>query len=211
MVSGPTKQSRQLRWGAPALILLSAGFILLVAPEERTLGGGITSVYLHVSLIWTGIVALIAAGGLGLLVTIANRVRWAKWAQAAGWVGLGFFAAGFGMSAMAAIVNWGGIFWQEPRNATALNVIAITLIVQAAGALLPPTRWRSLLHAIPAGVLIYGTLVTPLVLHPPGAARNATSLAIQLTFLSLFLLGCLAAVWIIWQIAHRAERHATPG
>lgn len=186
-------------WFIPAGLAILAVIILYLAPDEATLGSGITSVYLHVGLIWTGITGLIVAGLLGLISAVANRPGWAKWARSAGWIGLGFFAAGFGMSVIAAIENWGGVFWQEPRNATALNVIAITLIVQVAVVLLPASRWMPLVHLLPAGVLIFGTAITPLVLHPPDAATSAP-LPIQGTFVSLYLLTLLFAAWLMLRL-----------
>ena len=198
------KRRRQpTTWLLPAAALIAGALILAFAPQEQTLGRGITSVYLHVSLIWAGMAALLASGALGLLIAVSGRVAWDRWAQAAGWVGLGFFGAGFGMSVVASIVNWGGVFWQEPRNASALNVMALALIVQVLVALLPLSRWRSLLHLAPAAILLYGTLATPLTLHPPSAARDSTSPAIQFAFLSLFLLALLAAGWSAWRLTQR--------
>jgi hypothetical protein len=190
------RQAILTSWLIPAGLAILAAIILFLAPDEATLGSGINSVYLHVSLIWAGMAVLIAAGLLGLIAAITNRPGWRRWARSAGWIGLAFFAAGFGMSVIAAIDNWGGVFWQEPRNATALNVIAITLIVQVVSILLVATRWLPLIHLIPAGILVYGTVITPLVLHPPNAAATSPP-AIQATFLGLFFLALLFAGWLL--------------
>lgn len=201
------KRSLLTSWLVPALLFILAVVVLYVAPDEATLGSGINSVYMHVSLIWTGMTMLVAAGILGLISAIIARPGWRKWARSAGWIGLGFFTAGFGMSVYAAIDNWGGVFWQEPRNATALNVIAITLIVQVVSVIMPATRWLPLVHVIPAGILVYGTLITPLVLHPPNAAVRSP-LPIQATFLSLFFLAMLFALWLF--LRTNGFRHVSP-
>ena len=185
-------------WGLFALILLSASLILWAAPAEQTLGSGITSVYLHVSLIWAGMTGLVVAELLGLVLLITGRDSLQSWTLHIAWIGLAFYAAGFAMSVLASIVNWGGVFWQEPRNVTAFNVMGLTLIVQIVIGWLPQPRLRGLLHMLPAGFLIYATLITPLVLHPGSAARSSPSLAIQATFLSLFFLCALAAAWLVW-------------
>ena len=67
-----------------------AALLLWLAPAEQTLGSGITSVYVHVALTWTGMTGLIIAAVLGLAPIIhisswrvdgavAVAVRWAKW------------------------------------------------------------------------------------------------------------------------------------
>ncbi|MFQ5398098.1 MAG: hypothetical protein ACE5E7_00715 [Anaerolineae bacterium] len=187
-----------LFWG----VLLSAAVIILwLAPEEQTLGQGIRSVYVHVALIWAGLAGLVIAGLLGLLLAATGSRRILAWLQVIGWVGLAFYAAGVGMSIVSSKVNWGNVFWQEPRMQVALNMLAVATLVQLAIAWLPWVRLRGVLAAGLIIVLAWSTLNAPLVLHPRNPIGSSSSSTIQLTFSALTLLSVLSAAWIVrfWQ------------
>ncbi|UCG24837.1 MAG: hypothetical protein JSW55_02225 [Chloroflexota bacterium] len=181
-------------------IVVLAAVVLWLAPAEQTLGSGITSVYVHVALTWSGMTGLIVAAALGLAAALLGRSGWQDWGHVVGWVGLGMFAAGLIMSAVAAGINWGNVFWQEPRFNSALQILAVGLIVQVVNSLPLPYRLRGLLQALPAALLIWLTMITPLVLHPGNAARTSPSAAIRFTFIGLYVLCCLAGAWIVLAI-----------
>jgi hypothetical protein len=192
-------------------ILALAALILLLAPAERTLGSGITSVYVHVALTWTAMASLVVAALLGLLAAILARPALQDWGYTTAWVGLALFVAGLAMSALAAGINWGNVFWQEPRFNSALQILAVGLIVQVINSFPIPYRLRGLLQTLPAAVLLWLTSATPLVLHPGNAARTSPSWAIRLTFFGLFALCCLAGAWIVISLRRRqlAQEEAT--
>lgn len=178
-------------------IILLASLLLWFAPLERTLGAGIKIVYIHVALIWTGMTGLALLGilGLGILLTAQQKLQ--AWTQTIGWVALGFFAAGIGISTIAAKVNWGAVFWQEPRTVAMLQVLAVGIIVQVANSWPIWPRLKGLFSVLVVAFLSWSLLNTPLVLHPRNPARTSPSLGIQLSFFGLFLLSCLAASWLV--------------
>ena len=192
-----TQKKNWLFWLA---ILITAGLLLWFAPEEQTLGGGIKSVYVHVALIWVGMAGLTLAGFIGLGVIIWANEQLSSWMQTVGWVAFAFYAAGVGMSVLASKVNWGNVFWQEPRMRAALNTLAVVLIVEVVIDWVPWIRLRGVMSAGLVAMLAWTTLAAPLVLHPSDPIRTSSSSAIQLTFLGLFLLCALAAVWLVWRL-----------
>lgn len=196
-------RQRSVSWLALAGIVALAALLLWLAPAEQTLGTGITSVYVHVALTWTGMTGLVIAGLLGLAAAVAGRPGLQDWAHLVAWVGLGAFFAGLAMSAVAAGINWGNVFWREPRFNSALQILALGIIVQVANTLPIPYRLRGLLQAVPAGILVWLTSITPLVLHPGNAARTSPSAAIRFTFLGLYILCCLAGTWIVLVVRGR--------
>lgn len=183
----------------PLSLLVAAMIVLAAAPPEATLGNGIRFVYLHVSLTWTGMTALILAGIVGLILGVTGRSRVLEWARAIGWVGTGLFAAGLGVSVLAARVNWGGVFWEEPRLRSSLNALAMALIVQISSGWLPWKRLTGALYVTLALFLAWTNLTTALVLHPRNPVATASSSAIRGTFFTLFALGCLCAGWLVWR------------
>jgi hypothetical protein len=194
---------RKVAWPALAIIVVLAGVVLWLAPAEQTLGSGITSVYVHVALTWTGMTGLMIAAVLGLAAALLRRPGWQAWAQLVGWVGLGGFAAGLVMSTVAAGMNWGNVFWQEPRFNSALQILALGLIVQIVNSLSIDYRLRGVLQAVPAAAFIWLTVNTPLVLHPGDAARSSPSAAIRFTFFGLYILCSLAGAWLVLAIRQR--------
>ncbi len=208
MQTGSDPARRRLRdlalWGLMGLLLL---LLWQFSPPERTLGTGIRPVYVHVGLIWTGMIGLVSAGLLGGWLLVTGDVCWRRWARATGWVACGFFLAGLLVSMWASQVNWGGVFLAEPRYLTNFAVLLAALVVQIL-AELPFFSSRVLggLYLMVAGALLLSLRVTPLVLHPVNPVRTSNSIGIQLTFLGFFLLFLVAAVWMVARLATGSSR-----
>lgn len=179
-------------------ILVAASVLIWLAPEERTLGQGIKIVYLHVGLIWAGMVTFSLAGLLGLAVTFSAHKKIQAWTQTIGWVALLLFAAGIAMSIVATKINWGAFFWTEPRMIASLQFLVVAMLVQFVNSWLPWHRGRGMLSALLATFLMFSILGTPLVLHPQSPIRASSSLGIKMSFLGMFILCCLIAAWFIW-------------
>jgi hypothetical protein len=182
--------------GLGSLVIL-AGLLLWLAPNEKTLGAGIKPVYLHVALTWTGLVGLTVSALAGLSLLITARPGLDRWAQTIGWVAFGFFAAGFLLSLLASQMNWGGLAWGEPRNLTALNTLAIGLSVQIVNGWPIPLRGRGLLRLLPAAGYGLSAAAAPLILHPRNPITTSSSFGIQFAFFGMFAVCLLAASWLV--------------
>ncbi|GJM41275.1 MAG: hypothetical protein DHS20C20_15570 [Ardenticatenaceae bacterium] len=191
-------------WGIPLALLLSVVLLIALAPEEQTLGDGIRSVYLHVGLIWAGLVGfgVTAVLGLGLLVT--GKVAWLRWLSPVGWAALGFYAAGVFMSMVASADNWGSVFLQEPRMAASLNGLAVAIILLVLGSWQPWLRLRGALSASIIFILFWFNLRAELVLHPPNPIANSSATPIQFTFLLATALFVGLAGWVVWLLRKTA-------
>lgn len=187
------------------VIVVATAVLLLIAPQEATLGSGIRSVYVHVALIWVGIAGFVAAGllGIGLLITDYSLLY--PWMRTIGWAGVAFFAAGLAMSALASQANWGAVFWQEPRMRSSGTSLAIAVIVMVAMGWVPWFRVRGgMMTAVPL-IFFWLTARTDLVLHPANPILTSDSAGIQVTFAGLFVLAGLAAGLLVWR-AMREEK-----
>ncbi len=184
-------------WYMIAFLIVSAGLLLWAAPSERTLGAGIKLVYVHVAMTWTGMLGLTLAGVIGLGVALLGRPPLLAWARKVGWTAGGFFAAGLLTSALAAWVNWGGVFWAEPRMQTALNGLVLALVALVASGWLPWRRAGGALLAVPPVFLAWSTSSATLVLHPRSPILSSSSPGIQLAFLGSFALCLAAAAWLV--------------
>jgi hypothetical protein len=206
-------------WAALGGVMTLAAALLWLAPAEATLGQGIKAVYLHVALTWAGMTGLGVAALVALAAVTSRRPSWRPWVLTIAWVALAFHGGGTLMSLVAADINWGAMFWSEPRTRVALSLLALGLIVQVINSwmgeeeadrrtatLTLSQRLALLLYPALVAYMVISTATTPLVLHPRDPIRSSTSVAIQLTFAGLFLLALLAAALLAW----RARRKLAP-
>ncbi len=193
-------KSRKMSLAALATIIIMAVAMVLLAPEEQTIGAGIKVVYIHVALTWTGMLGFAILGLMGIGVLISADERLKLWAHTVGWVALGVFAVGFVVSAIAEQVNWGAVFWDEPRMRLYMNMLAVALIVQILNGWIHHPRMFGALSVFPVIFLLWSNANTASVLHPDGAVGGSSSSAIPLTFAGLTVLFTLASAWVVWQI-----------
>jgi hypothetical protein len=184
-----------------AILLLAFALVVYFAPEEKTMGAGIKSVYVHVALIWTGLLGLLIVGVLGFALLIFNRATLNQWMQVVGWVSLGVLVLSALASMVAQIINWNGIFWDEPRSVAQFQTLAAFIIVQIVSQWLPWQRVRGFLVGVAVVVILTVIRLSPLVLHPENPIGTSNSSGIQLTFVILFVLSTLMAASVVWQVA----------
>lgn len=201
---------RLIDWFILLLLAAAAVAVVVFAPGEATIGQGIKIVYIHVALIWTGMLGLLISGVIGAVVALTNHDGLRRWLPIISWVSLGFYAAGVLTSLYAEQVNWGGIAWQEPRTKANLNLLALATVVQVVASFINRPRWHGLLSVLLAAAVIWTTAVTPLQLHPDDPIGTSTSNTIQVVFYLLFMLCCLSASWFIWQLRPRSGPNQSP-
>jgi hypothetical protein len=195
-----TIRRNPLPWLVLGGLITAVLFLLYLAPAEATLGTGIRTVYVHVALTWTGMAGFVLAGLLGLAVLVTANEKLERWMKTLGWVAYGFYVAGVAMSAIASHVNWGGVFWQEPRMAAAFKSLAIATIIMVLNMWIPQVRVRGLLQAIIPVTVAWITYSAPLVLHPGNPIFSSEATGIQFAFIGMFLLCGAIAAWIVWRL-----------
>ena len=190
-----------LPWLGLAGLATAIPLVLYLAPDEAILGSGIQTVYVHVALTWTGMGGLFLMGILGLILAIsAKRKALQDLAQTLGWVALLFFTGGIVVSLIASHVNWGGIFWREPRMLAAVNSLAISAILLVVNSWLANSRLRGLIFAMIPAIVAVITLQAPRVLHPTSPIFSSPAIGIQSAFGLLFLLFAAVGAWIVWRL-----------
>jgi hypothetical protein len=182
-------------WPILGLVLLLLLFALGIwaAPQESALGEHIKVVYVHVALTWTGMLGLLAAGVLGIGLAIRPNPRLYRLLYAVAVVGFGFFVGGTIVSFMAQRATWGGILWQEPRMRSALQVIAVAVIVLTSAELTQKYRWLGVAFALLAAFMLWSTQSATLVMHPRDPITPSSSVGIRSAFYGLFGLSSAAA------------------
>lgn len=176
-----------------ALVIL---VLALVAPRDTTLRGASPVVYLHGALVWIAILALTAAGAIGLAALIWGHEVLHAWSKALARTGLLFWLIYLPLSMWASKVTWNGIPLGDPRFRTAFQVLVLAAAFQIAAELWGPRdRLGSGLNAVLAVVLWVLILTTQDVMHPQNPMRSSAA-TIQF-FFGLLVGGCgLAALQV---------------
>lgn len=176
------------------LLILLGAVLLWFAPEERTLGHGIKPVYIHVAFTWTGLLGLTLAGLVGVVVFLTASQNLNKWLVVLFKVGFRMFTAGFLLSVLASVINWGGFPFQEPRAIIAMNTLAVGVVVYVFLDWNQSIRLTGVLSLIPILVMELSLQGSRLVLHPDNPVNSAPP-NIKSTFYLMFGLTTLFAVW----------------
>jgi len=182
-------------FGINALLI---GLVTAIAPLERTLGANIRLVYFHGAWVWTGKIAFGAAAlaGLGgLALRHIGRPAWADrlpgWALALGRTGMIYWVTYLPMSLLVMQMNWGGLFFDEPRFRVPLALGIVGLLLQA-GFLLLDHPDLVCLGSLVFGVVLWVELgETTNILHPDSPIYTSGSLPIEVFFSLLLALSVL--------------------
>ncbi len=184
------------RWWLLGLIFLFQAIVLIVSPEEATLGAGIKPVYLHVSLTWTGMLLLLVNTLLIVLVLATGKRAVATWQYKIFSVALLLYILGFLISMYASWVNWGGIPFQEPRIRNTINVAVAGIAAWVLYHLLRPVRLKGLGGVFPVLFMVFAAQSKRMVLHPSDPV-NSSPLGIRATFYVMFALAVVLAAWAV--------------
>jgi len=187
----------------PAGVLITLAFLFLftiLVPPERALGSNLGIVMLHGAWVWAGLITFGLSAVSGLVGLISRREKWHAWSRVLGWTGLAFWLTYLPMSVVVQQMNWGGIFWDEPR-------FRIPLAFGIAGVLLQGGLWlvnrpvlTSVSNLIFGAALVWQLMGAQNVLHPDSPVFTSDSTRIKFFFtilvvLALFL-GAQAAAWL---------------
>lgn len=183
-------QSRAL-WVGLLLTVILLALLTALAPVERTLGENARLVYFHGAWVWAGKIAFGAAAIAGLVGLLRNSQAWQRGSLALGRVGLVFWLTYLPLSLYVQQVNWGGIFWDEPRWRVPLMFGIAGLLLQIGLALMEDLKLVSAANLV-FGVALWWFLGSiQNVLHPDSPIAQSTARDIQLFFAGLLVLAVI--------------------
>jgi len=179
-----------------SLVILVAAIALVtwLSPADRVLGNLVKLVYLHGAIIQIALLALVAAGLLGLAFLVWPRPALVAWSQAVERAAFILWILYVVTSAVSMARAWGGIAWFEPRWVFGLQMLVIIPVMQLAGLLLQDPRLAAGLNLAVALIMLFLRWRANLVLHPLDPIGASSSLAIKGAYYLLVLLVFLTAV-----------------
>jgi hypothetical protein len=177
--------------------LAAIALVTAAAPIERTLGEKARFVYLHGAWVWTALALFLAAGAAGLAGLLSGRTQIQAWSQSLGRTALLLWITFLPQSLYLMQANWNGLFLDEPRFRTPLNLAVVGLLLQV-GLSFFPLKYTSLANILYAGAVFFVMNGLETVLHPEAPVQNASSASIQASFYALLGLMILLALQIAW-------------
>lgn len=195
-------------------LLLTAIAIFLVtalAPLEKTLGTSARIIYLHGAWVWSAMITILAAGGVGLAALLARREVLHAWSRALGRAGIVLWVTFLPMSMYVMQISWNGIYLDEPRFRIPFNFAVVGTFLQVGLSFFTPV-WTSLANLLYSAALFLAMRSVETILHPDAPILNTDARGIQVFFAVLVILILLLA----WQIARlfylwEVGRHETNG
>ena len=191
-------------------IAVLAGVTVAFAPVERTMGEGIRAVYAHVALTVAGVVGFAVEAVLGVFAFVTGSPAAARWLRAVAGVALGLFALGTLVSAVAAWVNWGGMFLDEPLLRSSVLVLASGFLLYAVMSWTEHVRLHGALGVVPLVAIASALVGARNALHPGANVIPESVGSIQVTFVALTVLCVAAGARLAWQLGARPPEGPGP-
>src|SRR5574338_777856 len=135
-----TTLTRRSAWIGLLCAFTAILLVTALAPLERTLGERARLVYFHGAWVWAGKFAFGAAAVAGVVGLFTRLRSWLRASTALGRTGLVFWLTYLPLSLYVQQVNWGGIFWDEPRWRIPLMFGIVGVLLQAGLAILDDDR-----------------------------------------------------------------------
>lgn len=206
-------QTKRSAWlaGALGVVILLIGLVAAFAPVERTLGESVRLVYFHGAWVWAGKLAFAAAALAGLAGLAARRTAWQQASLALGRTGMVFWLTYLPLSLLVQQMNWGGIFWDEPRWRIPLAFGVAGVLLQIGLALMDDLRLTSIANFGFGAALWYFLGAIENVLHPDSPIFTSDSVRIQGFFIVLLGLSIVFGALLAWILLRAIQRRSETG
>lgn len=120
-----------------------------------------------------------------------EKRSWLLSSRVLGWAGLVFWLTYLPLSLYVQQVNWGGIFWDEPRWRIPLMFGVAGLLLQGGLVLLDNLRFTSAANLVFGAALWWFLGSIQNVLHPDSPILQSNSVRIQIFFFLLVVFSVL--------------------
>ena len=184
--------------------------ILLVLPDEETLGSIIKIIYVHIALVQASLFAFAGAGILGLINLFKNEDKLFQRGAALQKTALLFWLLYYGTSMIATYLSWGvWIEWNEPRVQIAIRVIAAAIIFLVLSIWINKRKFTEITNIVMAVIVIYATKSAMNIRHPISPIGDSESIFYRAALMAIFFLTMVILIQVNRLIMHKYKSTAT--
>jgi hypothetical protein len=184
-------KSRMRKNAIPVTIglLVLAIVLVLIAPEEKTLGSTIKIIYIHAAVVWVGLISFVLSGIFAALFFITGSDKTSKGEQLKSRMlfrssgiqltAIIFWTTSVIVGSIAAYITWGGNWWIEPRLKMAVYILAMAVVAYQVREIVKSDAVRAAVNlGLPVSVFFLLAITGKLV-HPSNAFAQSESLLIK--------------------------------
>ena len=175
--------------------------LIILSPNENTLGSTIKYVYLHVSLIWcVGLGLILVALLLLARPVMKNKIYSFQDLELLSIFSISAYSVGILLSLISARIAWGSIYWQEPYMDMSIKLIVISILSLVTINLFPKMKFIYYLLCVPGIYYIFAIINIQGILHPDNPIGSSPSPSIKLSFALFFILFLSFFIWLFFKI-----------
>jgi hypothetical protein len=188
---------RSLSW--PPFLFLNLALIAaitLLVPAEQTLGTNLSLIILHGAWVWAGLITFALSSIVALYAFISRKPSQHRLSRALAWTGLFFWLTYLPMSLLVMQLNWGGLFFDEPRWRIPFSFAVVAILGQVGLVLMDRKSLTSAFNLVFGIALWASLLASETILHPESPIAQSQSGRIPFFFAILLGLALVFSAQI---------------
>ena len=177
-----------------------------MVPAEQTLGSNLSLIILHGAWVWAGLIYF----GLASLIALPAILSQDSWLHlvsgSLAMTGMFFWLTYLPMSLLVMQMNWGGLFFDEPRWKIPFTFAVVGLLMQTGLALIKQRNLTSAFNLV-FGISLWVSLTrSQTILHPDSPISQSQSGRIPIFFGILLTLALLFGVQVtLWWMSRASK------
>ncbi len=180
-----TRKSRIIRLIIESVLLLA---ILLLSPEEATLGNLIKAVFLHGAFMGIAQVFMIVSAVFGIAYLARNGERTARRLWSFELAAYLFVLASFVLSLWLMEVSWGSIDIAEPRFQAVLRILILSAAAAGLTFLFQKARIAAVSGIVIAAYTSFEFATARMIMHPADPIWTSASIAVKFSYSATLIL-----------------------
>ncbi len=190
-------------------LVVIAGVTLLV-PAEQTLGSNLSLIILHGAWVWSGLIYFGLASFIALLAILSRDPILHLVSGSLAKTAMVFWLTYLPMSLLVMQLNWGGLFFDEPRWKIPFTFAVVGLLMQIGLALINQKVLTAAYNLVFGVSLWFGLSRSQTILHPESPISQSQSGSIPLFFGLLLTLSLLFGIQLtLWWMNRTAKPELT--
>jgi len=186
--------------------LVSIAGVTLLVPAEQTLGSNLSLIILHGAWVWSGLIYFGLASLIALLAILSRQPRLHLVSGSLAKTALVFWLTYLPMSLLVMQMNWGGLFFDEPRWKIPFTFAVVGLLMQSGLALINRRILTAAFNLV-FGVSLWISLTgSQTILHPESPISQSQSGSIPMFFGLLLTLSLLFGIQVTLWWMNRAGK-----
>lgn len=202
-----TQTLQKNTWLIYAALFLALAVLVIFSPAEATLGNVVKIVYVHGATERVAAYAYLIAAALGIAYLVTKRNALVAWTRAFAETAILFWLLHFLISIPAQVMAWGGITLNEPRVASALWILVMTILVYIVARWIAEPIWMAFAAIANAVIFLIILKGAVNILHPGSAIFSSDSDVMKIFYVGIVMVCGAIAIQVTRDLTARYAAH----